>query len=238
MELEHLFNSALHVSGDKFAHPQEHFLTVYTAFGTLHWHCCWPVPRLRWNWKCWRTVPKAVHTVKKCCWGWANLSPETCRAELKKINKRKSCCILLVIYIVALKMFSPRKLQIHFFLLLLNNVTSYLSKYTQFPETVLGQRQSKQCNEEAIKHSSYIKVIQSCSQFTRTIIWMLGNSWSLSLSNIWDGVHSLTYLFEDVVSVSFSGRKFWMTDVYLTWKMKNSAMILHISVQNHPKTKN
>ena len=25
-----LFNSALHVSGDKFAHPQEHFLTVYT----------------------------------------------------------------------------------------------------------------------------------------------------------------------------------------------------------------
>ena len=31
-----LFNSALHVSGDKFAHPQELFLTVYTAFGTMH----------------------------------------------------------------------------------------------------------------------------------------------------------------------------------------------------------
>jgi len=31
-----LFNSALHVSGDKFAHPQEHFLTVCTAFGTMH----------------------------------------------------------------------------------------------------------------------------------------------------------------------------------------------------------
>ena len=27
------------------------------------------------------------HTVKKCSWGWANLSPETCRADLKKINK-------------------------------------------------------------------------------------------------------------------------------------------------------
>jgi hypothetical protein len=27
-----LFKSALHVSGDKLAHPQEHFLTVYTAF--------------------------------------------------------------------------------------------------------------------------------------------------------------------------------------------------------------
>ena len=30
------FKSALHVSGDKFAHPQEYFLTVYTAFGTMH----------------------------------------------------------------------------------------------------------------------------------------------------------------------------------------------------------
>jgi len=27
-------------------------------------------------------VPKAVYAVKKCSWGWANLSPETCRAEL------------------------------------------------------------------------------------------------------------------------------------------------------------
>ena len=26
-----LFNSALHVSGEKFAQPQEHFLTVYTV---------------------------------------------------------------------------------------------------------------------------------------------------------------------------------------------------------------
>ena len=31
-----LLKSALHVSGDKFAHPQEHFLTVYTVFGTMH----------------------------------------------------------------------------------------------------------------------------------------------------------------------------------------------------------
>jgi hypothetical protein len=44
-----LFKSALHVSGDKFAHPQEHFLTVYTAFGKMHRQCCRPVPRLRWN---------------------------------------------------------------------------------------------------------------------------------------------------------------------------------------------
>ena len=30
-------------------------------------------------------VPKAVHTIRKCSWGWANLSPETCRAELKRL---------------------------------------------------------------------------------------------------------------------------------------------------------
>jgi len=37
------FNSALRVSGDKFAHPQELFLTVYTAFGTMHRNYCRPV---------------------------------------------------------------------------------------------------------------------------------------------------------------------------------------------------
>ena len=46
-----LFNSALHVSGDKFAHPQEHF--------------------------------------KKWSWGWANLSPEICRAEIKRLINEK-----------------------------------------------------------------------------------------------------------------------------------------------------
>jgi hypothetical protein len=45
-----LFKSAHRVSGDKFAHPQEHFLTVYTAFGTTHRLCCRPVSRLSWNW--------------------------------------------------------------------------------------------------------------------------------------------------------------------------------------------
>ena len=29
------FKSALHVSGNKFTHPQEHLLTVYTAFGHI-----------------------------------------------------------------------------------------------------------------------------------------------------------------------------------------------------------
>jgi hypothetical protein len=35
-----LFETALHVSGYKLAHLQEHFLTVYTAFGTIHGYCC------------------------------------------------------------------------------------------------------------------------------------------------------------------------------------------------------
>jgi hypothetical protein len=30
-----LFKSALHVSGDKLAHPQDKILTVYTVFGTM-----------------------------------------------------------------------------------------------------------------------------------------------------------------------------------------------------------
>jgi len=31
-----LFESDVHVSGDKLVHLQEHFLTIYTAFGTMH----------------------------------------------------------------------------------------------------------------------------------------------------------------------------------------------------------
>jgi len=38
-----IFRLALYVSGDKLIHPQEHFLTVYTAFGTMHRYCCRPV---------------------------------------------------------------------------------------------------------------------------------------------------------------------------------------------------
>ena len=65
-----LFNSPLHVSGDKFAHPQEHFLTIYTAYDTMHRHCCRPVPRLRWNsvpsqpWN--RSAAVSVHCSKSC----------------------------------------------------------------------------------------------------------------------------------------------------------------------------
>ena len=39
-----LFNSTSHVSGDKFAHSQEHCLTVYIAFGTVHRLRCRTVP--------------------------------------------------------------------------------------------------------------------------------------------------------------------------------------------------
>ena len=63
-----LFKSALHVLCDKFACPQELFLTVrvYTAFGTIHRHCCRPVPRGTGRHQCRCIVPKAVYTVKKC----------------------------------------------------------------------------------------------------------------------------------------------------------------------------
>jgi cell division protein FtsL len=32
--------SALHVAVDKLAHPQEHFLSVYTAYGTKRRYSC------------------------------------------------------------------------------------------------------------------------------------------------------------------------------------------------------
>jgi len=44
-----LFKTSLHVSGDKLVHAQEHFLTVYTAFGAMCRYCCRPVTKVRWN---------------------------------------------------------------------------------------------------------------------------------------------------------------------------------------------
>jgi hypothetical protein len=35
-----LFKSALHVSDDKLTHLQEHVLTVYAVFGTMHRYYC------------------------------------------------------------------------------------------------------------------------------------------------------------------------------------------------------
>ena len=53
---------------------------LYTAFGT-HRHCCRPVPRLSW--------------------GWANLSPETYTADLKRLTNEKvvaSCWLFTSLY--------------------------------------------------------------------------------------------------------------------------------------------
>ena len=38
-----LFKSVQNIAGDKFPHPQLHFLTEYTVFGTMHRLCCRPV---------------------------------------------------------------------------------------------------------------------------------------------------------------------------------------------------
>jgi len=51
MQLFGLFmctQSALHVSGDVFAHHQEH-LTVFTASDIVHLCCCRPMSCTRWN---------------------------------------------------------------------------------------------------------------------------------------------------------------------------------------------
>ena len=73
------FKSSQHVSGDKFAHPQELFLTVHTAFGTMHGLCS----RMYSQKVLLRMGEFVARNMLGC---------------FKKINKRKSCCILLVIY--------------------------------------------------------------------------------------------------------------------------------------------
>jgi hypothetical protein len=51
-------------------------------------------------------VAKAVYTVKKCSWGWANLSPEICRAEMERLINEKvvaSCSLFTSsVYVVPL----------------------------------------------------------------------------------------------------------------------------------------
>jgi len=59
-----LFKSALHVSSDKLAHPQEHFMTVYAAFGKMHRYCCRTVTSLRWN--CSSISTSKVYLIAPC----------------------------------------------------------------------------------------------------------------------------------------------------------------------------
>ena len=96
-----LFKSALRVSGDKFAHSQEHFLTVYTAFGTTHRHCCRSISTVAPVDSSVGALYQKLYIVKKCSWGWANLSPETGRADLKRLINEKfvaSCWLLTSSY--------------------------------------------------------------------------------------------------------------------------------------------
>ena len=53
------------------------------------WLCIQLLVQCTGRQQCRCIVPKAVYTVKKCSWGWANLSPETCRADLKRLINEK-----------------------------------------------------------------------------------------------------------------------------------------------------
>ena len=85
-----LFKSALHFSGDKFAHPQEHFLTVYTAFGTMHRH---------WH----RSAAVSVYCTKRSIYGQKVLlrMGEFCRPKLERSVNEKvvaSCWLFTPLY--------------------------------------------------------------------------------------------------------------------------------------------
>jgi len=80
--------SALHVSGDVFAHHQEH-TTIFTVSCSVHPSFCRLVFRqfqiirnTSWQQLGW-TLPDTVNTVKCSRW-WAKTSPETCTADLEQ----------------------------------------------------------------------------------------------------------------------------------------------------------
>ena len=109
-----LFKLALHVSGDKFAHSQEHFWTVYTAFGTIHRHCCRPQRSAAvsvWH----RSATMSVYCTKSCIYSpkvilrMGEFVARNMLGWFKKINERKICCVLLVVCIVVLKWCTVRQ---------------------------------------------------------------------------------------------------------------------------------
>ena len=80
------FKSDQHISGDKFAYSQEHFLTVYTAFGTMHRHCCRPVHCTKSCINSQKVLLRMGVFVVRNTLGW-----------FKNNDKRKRCCMLLVV---------------------------------------------------------------------------------------------------------------------------------------------
>jgi len=80
------FKLALHVSGDSFAHLQEHFDCIYSVLElcTDFAFCCRPVTHSLVG-----SRRQSRYIVPKSCIytqsaKWAKLSPETCRASLKE----------------------------------------------------------------------------------------------------------------------------------------------------------
>jgi len=73
--LIHYSKSALHVSGDVFAHHREH-LIVFTVSGSIHPSSCRLVSWMSRQLLGW-ILPDTINTVKYSRW-WAKRSPETC----------------------------------------------------------------------------------------------------------------------------------------------------------------
>jgi len=93
-----LFESAVHVSGDKLAHLQEHFrlyiqlwCVQYTDIGADRWQdSIWTLSPVGSNIG---ALYQSCIDSQKCSCKWESLPPEACRADpnrsIKKINKRK-----------------------------------------------------------------------------------------------------------------------------------------------------
>jgi len=84
------FQSAQHVSGDNFVHPQEH-LAMFTAYGTVHRRCC-------------RPATSSVHCTINCKHSQVllRMGENIARNVLSWLKPSINCysCIYLVVYII------------------------------------------------------------------------------------------------------------------------------------------
>ena len=83
----HYSKSALHISGDIFAHHPEH-LTVFAVSGSVHPSCCRLVSRVHSGHQAAATLLNTTRycntaNTVNCSWWWAKTSPETCKADLE-----------------------------------------------------------------------------------------------------------------------------------------------------------
>jgi len=138
-------------------------LTVYTAFGTMHRHCCRRLSRFGWIWRSQLNLNRVYIQSKS-----APEDGRICRPKYVgwfiMINKRKMCCVLLVVYMVcnvnssvlySIRLFVPQ-------LFTLKSIFEYLTSkmYSECTHYIVLQN---------IRKVSIIKKLKNCGTFMCSI---------------------------------------------------------------------